>query len=278
MDRLSRNEAALAFGAVALEAGKAIMAARSSAADARRKPDGSPVTQADLDADSLIRSRLPAIMPNVLVITEETFGTVEAKRQRSVMPDRFILVDPLDGTREFTAGRDEFTVNIALIEAGQPVAGTIYAPAISRLYVGGAGAFRADVRPGDPMPRVETMRELTTSPVPEGGLRAVASRSHLDPATKQWLEERQISELCSAGSSLKFCTIAEGEADVYPRLAPTMEWDTAAGHAILTAAGGCVLGLDGSPLRYGKAEAGFRNDPIHCLGTTAGSMTETSGT
>ena len=110
------------------------------------------------------------------------------------------------------------------------------------------------------------MRPLTTGPVPEGGLRAIASRSHLDPATQQWLDGRNIGNLCSAGSSLKFCMIAEGEADVYPRLAPTMEWDTAAGHAILAAAGGCVLGLDGSPLRYGKSEAGFRNESFIAWG------------
>lgn len=265
MNRPSRNEVALAFGAVALQAGKLIMAARASATGVRHKSDGSPVTQADLDADSIIRSLLPDIMPNVPVITEETFETVEAQRG-AVLLDSFILVDPLDGTREFVAGRDEFTVNIALIDAGKPIAGTIYAPALNRLYVAGTEAFRADVRPDQALPRLETMRPLTTSPVPKEGLRAIASRSHLDPATKQWLDERRVTDLRSAGSSLKFCAIAEGEADVYPRLAPTMEWDTAAGHAILLAAGGCVLGLDGLALRYGRVGAQFRNDSFVAWG------------
>jgi 3'(2'), 5'-bisphosphate nucleotidase len=111
------------------------------------------------------------------------------------------------------------------------------------------------------------MRLLHTSSIPEAGLRAIASRSHLDPATKRWLERRQIDKLCSAGSSLKFCLIAEGGADVYPRLAPTMEWDTAAGHGILSAAGGTVLNLDGSPLQYGKLETSLRNDAFVAWGS-----------
>ena len=261
MDRLTRNEIAMAFGAVALEAGKAIMAARIASSEVRQKADGSPVTKADLDADSIIRARLPGIMPDVPVVSEEM-----AEMRRDALPSRFILVDPLDGTREYTAGRDEFTVNIALIDDRQPVAGTVYAPALGQLYVGGDQALRAEVRPDEPLPRAETMRRLRTSPVPGEGLRAVASRSHLDPATKQWLDDQHIVELRSAGSSLKFCVIAEGEADVYPRFGPTMEWDTAAGHAVLRAAGGCVLGLDGSPISYGKTDVGFRNNSFIAWG------------
>jgi 3'(2'), 5'-bisphosphate nucleotidase len=251
----TRNEIAWAFGVIALEAGRAILAARAQGTDATKKADGSPVTAADLAADSLIRSRLPGVLPDTLVITEETFSTDQAAN----LPARFVLVDPLDGTREFAAGRDEFTVNIALVEGDKPVAGTIYAPAMSCLYVAGTEAFRADTPADSAMPRLEAMHKLATSAVPASGMRATASRSHLDPATKQWLDERRITDLCSAGSSLKFCKIAEGEADVYPRLAPTMEWDTAAGQAILLAAGGCVTNLDGSPLRYGKTGTQFRN-------------------
>ena len=220
------------------------------------KPGDSPVTEADLAADDFIRGRLPGVVPGVLVITEETF---EAETAAHNLPDRFILVDPLDGTREYAAGRDEFTVNIALIEGGQPVVGTIYAPAMSLLYVAGSEAYRADVRPDAAVPALEAMQKLSTHPAPADGMRAVASRSHLDPDTKQWLDARPIKEFCSAGSSLKFCKVAEGEADVYPRLAPTMEWDTAAGQAILTAAGGSVLCVDGSPFRYGKTGQKFKN-------------------
>jgi len=250
-----RNQLALEFGAIAVGAGLAIMTARAAGTAARRKADGSPVTEADLAADALIRSRLPGVIPGVALITEESFDAQAARG----LPERFILVDPLDGTREFAAGRDEFTVNIALIEGGEPVAGVVYAPATSQLYVGGSEAFSVEVRPDTAVPGLAAMRRLSTSAVPRSGMRAIASRSHLDPATRQWLEERRIAEFCPAGSSLKFCKVAEGGADVYPRLSPTMEWDTAAGHAILTAAGGCVLDLDGAPLRYGKIEQQLRN-------------------
>ncbi len=258
----TRNEIAWAFGAIALEAGRAILAARAQGTQAAEKADGSPVTAADLAADSLIRSRLPGILPDTLVITEETFSAGQAAN----LPARFVLVDPLDGTREFAAGRDEFTVNIALVEDNKPVAGTIYAPAMSCLYVAGTEAYRTDVAADAEMPHLEAMQKLATSAVPKSGMRATASRSHLDPATKQWLQERKITDFCSAGSSLKFCKIAEGEADVYPRLGPTMEWDTAAGQAILLAAGGCVTNLDGSPFVYGKTGAQFRNGPFIAWG------------
>ncbi len=262
MDQTARNDIAIAFGSIAVEAGQAIMAVRGSGTDPQQKPDGSPVTQADLDADRIICRRLARLLPDVPIVTEEV-----CESHALAGNARFILVDPLDGTREFVSGRDEFTVNIALIERGEPAAGAVYAPALNCLYVAGAAAFRADVRPGQPVPALHAMRALTTDAVPCEGLRAVASLSHLDSATRSWLDKRPISELRSAGSSLKFCMIAEGEADVYPRLAPTMEWDTAAGHAVLAAAGGCVVRIDGSPLGYGKSEAGFRNEAFIAWGT-----------
>jgi 3'(2'), 5'-bisphosphate nucleotidase len=197
-------------------------------------------------------------LPNIPIITEETFGEIASPSDVAGLQN-FVLVDPLDGTREFVAGRDEFTVNIALIEAQQPVVGAIYVPAKAKLYVAADKAYGTDVQPERTMPRLSAMQQLRTSPVPADGLRAVASRSHMDAATRQWLDSHQITRHVAAGSSLKFCTIAEGDADVYPRSGPTMEWDTAAGHAILLAAGGCVVGFDGAPFRYGKTEAGFRN-------------------
>jgi 3'(2'), 5'-bisphosphate nucleotidase len=261
MDQTARNDVALAFGSIAVEAGRAIMAVRRSGAGMRHKPDGSPVTQADIDADRIICARLASLLPDMPVVTEEVSET-----HAFAGTGRFILVDPLDGTREFTSGRDEFTVNIALIDRGEPVAGAVYAPALNRLYVAGASAFRADVRPAESVPGLQAMRALTTAAANEA-LRAVASNSHLDSATRGWLDMRPIGELRSAGSSLKFCMIAEGEADVYPRLGPTMEWDTAAGHAVLAAAGGCVVRVDGAPLGYGKSEAGFRNESFIAWGT-----------
>jgi 3'(2'), 5'-bisphosphate nucleotidase len=262
MDQTARNDIAIAFGSIAIEAGRAIMAVRGSQVSLRHKSDGSPVTQADLDADRIIGTRLASLLPGIPVVTEEASDT-HAFRGAG----RFILVDPLDGTREFASGRDEFTVNIALVDGGTPFAGAVYAPALNRLYIAGASAFHAEVRPAESVPGLHAMRALSTNVVSYEALRAVASHSHLDAATKSWLDMRPIGELRSAGSSLKFCMIAEGEADVYPRLAPTMEWDTAAGHAVLAAAGGCVVRVDGSPLGYGKSEAGFRNESFIAWGT-----------
>jgi 3'(2'), 5'-bisphosphate nucleotidase len=258
-----RNELALEFGNIASEAGKVIMSVRACEISVSLKSDGSPVTQADIKAERLIRERLAAMMPDVPIIAEESF---EANLSAAA-PERFLLVDPLDGTREFVSGQDEFTVNIALIEAGTPVVGAICAPALGHIYLGGATAARAELQPGHPF-GADSLSVIRTSRVPGSGIRAIGSRSHMDPATERFVRELGASEMLPAGSSLKFCLVARGDADVYPRLAPTMEWDTAAGHAILSAAGGCVLGLDGAPLRYGKTAAGFKNDGFIAWGRT----------
>ncbi len=254
MDSKMRDELALAFGKIVSEAGNLIMALRPDDRTAQRKPDGSPVGRADVEAEALILARLAALMPGVSILAEESF----AARRDAGAPDRFLLVDPLDGTREYFAGHDDFTVNIGLIEAGHPLAGAVGAPALHQVYVGGAAAFAAEFSAGEIL-RADALQPIATRAVPEAGLCALASRSHLDPETERWVEREHVKELKRAGSSLKFCLIARGEADVYPRLAPTMEWDTAGGHAVLNAAGGLVLALDGSPLRYGKQEAGFKN-------------------
>jgi 3'(2'), 5'-bisphosphate nucleotidase len=254
MEMKARDELAIALGHIVSEAGKVIMAVRGSDVGARHKPDGSPVCEADTRAEQVILARLAAIMPGVAVIAEESF----APDRGGAVPERFFLVDPLDGTREFLAGHQDFTVNVALIENGGPIAGAICAPALDQIYLAGTTAFAANLAGGGTLPG--TLKAIATSPAPGAELRAVASRSHMNPATEKWLAQQPVAQLQRAGSSLKFCLIAGGDADVYPRLAPTMEWDTAAGHAILNAAGGCVIGLDGSPLRYGKSNAGFKNE------------------
>jgi len=254
MNDTARNELALRFGNIASEAGKVIMAIYSPCLKVDAKADGSPVSAADSAAERVIIDSLKSVIPEVPVVAEESF---DAKTNGSA-PERFILVDPLDGTREFITGSHEFTVNIALVENGKPVVGCVYAPALNQMYLAGAGAWRAEVKPGDALPQLDAMQKLATESYPPDGLRAMASRSHLDPETEALLKRLQVGTWKSAGSSLKFCMIAQGDGDIYPRLAPTMEWDTAAGHAVLTAAGGCVIGRDGTPFRYGKA--GFRND------------------
>ncbi len=254
MNDAARNDLACRFGRIASEAGKVIMAIYSPTLKVDAKKDNSPVTEADAAAERVIKAWLKEIIPDVPVVAEESFDP----KANGSAPERFILVDPLDGTREFITGSHEFTVNIALVESNKPVVGCVYAPALNQMYLAGAGAWRAEVRPGDALPKLEAMQKLATEPYPAGGLRAMASRSHLDPETEALLKKLQVGTWKSAGSSLKFCMIAQGDGDIYPRLAPTMEWDTAAGHAVLTAAGGCVIARDGSPFRYGKA--GFRND------------------
>jgi 3'(2'),5'-bisphosphate nucleotidase len=256
MDAKARNDLASHFGAMASEAGEVIMSIYSPALRVTAKADGSPVTDADTGSERAIRARLSSLMPEVPILAEESFDAAKA----GAMPGRFFLVDPLDGTREFMSGSDEFTVNIALIEDGEPIVGCVYAPALSRLYLAGAAAFRASLRPGEVLPRLDAMDVLATRPYPAQGLCAVASRSHMDAESETLLQRLPVVSRKSAGSSLKFCLIAQGDGDIYPRLAPTMEWDTAAGQAVLTSAGGCVIGRDGSSLRYGKSDKGFRND------------------
>jgi len=256
-----RLSLAVRLAGIACEAGAVILA---SARTPRFKPDGSPVTEADRDAQGVICDRLADVLPGVAVLAEETF---EAKAARP-MPAQFVLVDPLDGTREFVAGRGEYTVNIALIEAGVPVAGCIYAPALGRLYVGAEAAYAADVAPGAAV-APESLRPIRTRPYRPEGLHALVSRSHLDAHTETLLGTLPVASREAIGSSLKFCLIAEGKADVYVRCGPTMEWDIGAGHAVLTAAGGRVLSRDGAPMTYGKFAAGYRNDGFVAWGREA---------
>jgi 3'(2'),5'-bisphosphate nucleotidase len=172
----------------------------------------------------------------------------------------FFLVDPLDGTKEFLSRNGEFTVNIGEIVDGKPVRGVVFAPAKNRLFLGedASGAFDLVTRPGI-APDLGQLRSIEARQAPAGGLVAVASRSHRDSETDEYLARFPVKEFVSAGSSLKFCLVAAGEADIYPRLGRTMEWDTAAGHAVLSAAGGSVLTIDGRPFVYGKTEEKFAN-------------------
>ncbi|MBU6377540.1 MAG: 3'(2'),5'-bisphosphate nucleotidase CysQ [Gammaproteobacteria bacterium] len=222
------------------------------------KDDSTPVTLADQQAEALILAALARLAPELPVVAEEA---VAAGQLPQVDADRgrFWLVDPLDGTKEFISRNGEFTVNIALIEAGEPVLGVVLAPALGALYAGGRGlgAYREDA---------SGRRTIRCRDVPPEGLAVVASRSHGDErALDAFLAGRKVASRVNAGSSLKLCLLAEGRADLYPRLGRTMEWDIAAGHAVLAAAGGKVLRLDdGQPLRYGKA--GFENPHFAAAG------------
>jgi 3'(2'),5'-bisphosphate nucleotidase len=230
------------------DAGRVIMDIYATDFDVTQKGDASPVTQADQKAEEVILAGLAEIAPDIPVVAEES---VAAGRIPDVK-ERFFLVDPLDGTKEFISRNGEFTVNIALIEHGVPVLGLVYAPAIGRLFGGarGAGAWLEDAH---------GRRSIACRPVPAEGLTVVASRSHGDEtALDAFLAGRKVASRTNAGSSLKLCLVAAGEADLYPRLGRTMEWDIAAGDAVLRAAGGKVTVVaDGQPLRYGKP--GFDN-------------------
>ncbi len=235
--------------ALAREAGGLVMMHYQTGAPTMLKADDSPVTAADHAADALILKRLTALTPDIPVISEEAF----AGGHKPPCGTQFFLVDPLDGTREFISGNGEFTVNIALIEEGRPVLGVVYAPAIGRMfYANGNG--QAFERRGDGPDCPIRVRNA-----PSDGLIVVASRSHRDAQTEAYLGTLNVAELKSAGSSLKFCLLAAGEADLYPRFGPTMEWDTGAGHAVLAAAGGSVTGVEGEPFVYGKAQDGYKN-------------------
>ena len=223
--------------------------------EVRAKSDLSPVTAADEKAEALILEMLRAHDGSTPIVAEEMI----AHGAEAVCGRSFILVDPLDGTREFIAHNGEFTINIALVRDGAPVAGAVYAPALGKLWFAGESAYVCEAPVGAPLAPPSAWRAIATRPAPERDLVALASRSHGDPATEAFLARLPIGERRSAGSSLKFCALAEGVADVYPRFAPTMEWDTAAGDAVLRAAGGVVLAVEGGSLRYGKTERQLRN-------------------
>ncbi|ENO78206.1 3'(2'),5'-bisphosphate nucleotidase CysQ [Thauera sp. 63] len=228
-------------------AGDVVMAVYRTDFAVRGKDDASPVTEADERAEALILPALEALLPGTPIVAEEAVAAGALPE----VGERFWLVDPLDGTKEFISRNGEFTVNIALIEHGTPVLGAVLAPALGRLFAGrvGAGAF---VEEGG------ERRPIACRGVPADGPTVVASRSHGDAAAlAAFLGGRKVAALKNAGSSLKLCLIACAEADLYPRLGRTMEWDIAAGHAVLAAAGGRVETLSGEPLRYGKP--GFDN-------------------
>jgi 3'(2'), 5'-bisphosphate nucleotidase len=234
-------------------AGDEVLRIRGAGYVVHDKADQSPVTAADQAAEAIILAHLARAAPGVPVVAEEA----AAAGATPAVAARFFLVDPLDGTKEFVAGRDEFTVNIALVEDGVPVLGVVGAPALGRMFAGDVGRGDAfELRWVGASTASDRVR-LRVRPTPVGGPVAVASRSHGSAATEAWLAGAGVSARVSIGSSLKFCLLAAGEADVYPRFGPTMEWDTAAGHAVVLAAGGVVRETDGRPLRYGKP--GFRN-------------------
>lgn len=234
------------FEKAALLAGRAILDVHEAGPSTSYKADRSPVTEADEQAEAIILAELAAAYPDIPVVAEES---VAAGRVPAIEGRRFILVDPLDGTKEFINGYPDFTVNIALIENGVPVLGAVYAPALHVAYLGGEGQAEKLIVADDLTVANRTpisARQVEAPPV------CVASRSHNSAETEAFLKTSGAADIRCIGSSLKFCLLAEGVADLYPRFGRTMEWDTAAGDAVLRAAGGSTLQLDGEPLRYGK--------------------------
>ncbi|MEO1243148.1 MAG: 3'(2'),5'-bisphosphate nucleotidase CysQ [Pseudomonadota bacterium] len=243
------------ISALAMKAGAKILEIYATDFQIDRKDDASPVTEADRIGEEIILSGLKDLAPDIPVLAEE-----QASEGRiPTLGNQFFLVDPLDGTKEFINRTGEFTVNIALIRDGRPVAGVVYAPAINRLYAGdlAQGAWRCDVSDKGVLgPR----QSIAAAHTPSAGLIAVASRSHRSPETDAYLETLDIADFEAAGSSLKFCLLAEGKAHIYPRFGRTMEWDTGAGQAVLEAAGGSVVVHPGGEcLRYAKSDRGFDN-------------------
>jgi 3'(2'), 5'-bisphosphate nucleotidase len=240
------------FRNAALAAGEKIMEIYDADDfDVRAKSDDSPVTAADEAADAIISAALRAAYPDIPLVTEEQ----AASHGQTV--STFLIVDPLDGTKEFINRRGDFTVNIAYVVDGVPVAGVVYAPAKGRMfYTQPGGGAVEEAGPFGNAPSVTKPIKVATPDI--GALRVVASKSHRDQATDDYINKYNVADMKSAGSSLKFCLVATGEADLYPRLGRTMEWDTAAGDAVLRGAGGHVVGFDDhAPLAYGKA--GFAN-------------------
>lgn len=256
-----------AFTDIALAAGALILTIYRRKFTVEAKADSSPLTEADTAAEALILERLAQAFPSIPVVAEEAVanGAIPA------IAERFILVDPLDGSKEFIARNGEFTVNLAFVEHGTPIAGVVYAPALKRIWWGSRdiGAFVALVENNaivEPVP-------ITIRLASANGLTVVGSRSHGSEEGDPRLDSLLIADFTSMGSSLKFCLVAEGGADLYPRFGRTMEWDIAAGDAILRAAGGRVVDMAGAPMRYGKRgqvhDSDFANGHFWAVGDGA---------
>jgi 3'(2'), 5'-bisphosphate nucleotidase len=258
LDDKAREEIAEKLGAIAVEAGRVLQRFEGSA-DHQLKADGSPTTAADLAAEQLILRRIEEAWPGVPVVAEETANA-------AVPGDLFFLVDPLDGTRDFLHGSGEYSVNVALISAGRPVAAAVASPALGKVWIAGASA-RASFIPAEG--NAFGWSAVGVRQAPGDDLVALVSRRHGDVATEACLAELSIGTLRTASSALKFCLIASGEADIYVRCGPTMEWDTAAGDHILTRAGGCVIKAGGGILTYGHHSRGYVNGPFAALGDEA---------
>jgi 3'(2'), 5'-bisphosphate nucleotidase len=243
------------------DAAEAILAIGRDAIDIRTKANATPVTAADERSQSLLVDAVARLMPGTDVVAEEMASLP------AFPGDPFVLIDPLDGTKEYVAGSSEYTVNLAVIAGGRPVAGFLAVPAAGTLYRGlaGRGAQRLRLTAG----RIGEPEPIRTRAAPGAGLIGTVSRSHLDPRTVALLERLGVTTRLPCGSALKFCRIAEGAADIYPRLATTCEWDVAAGHALVEAAGGAITGPQGAPLRYGNAAAQYRIDAFIAWGDPA---------
>jgi 3'(2'), 5'-bisphosphate nucleotidase len=257
----TRNALAHAFAEICLQAALPVMKVYATDFTPEQKADRSPVTEADKHAEAVILERLAVLLPGVPVLAEESFEAGD----RPELGARFMLVDPVDGTKEFIAKNGEFTINIALVENGVPVAGCVYAPALERIYLGGESAFAGDAAPGDALGSV-SLEPISIRTAAADGKTAVMSRSHADAQTTEFAKRQGVTETIAAGSSLKFCRVAEGAADLYPRFGPTMEWDTGAGHAVLAAAGGAVTKPDGTVFGYAKVSEGYKNGPFIAWG------------
>jgi 3'(2'), 5'-bisphosphate nucleotidase len=243
-----------ALASIAYDAGAIVLAHYTDEITATRKKDNSPVTAADVEAERFILKRLAHLAPGVPIVAEEEVAAGRIPK----IGKRFFLVDPLDGTKEFVSKNGEFTINIAEIVEGKPVRGVVYAPAKERIFFGEtlSGAFAMTAPPGG-APDFADAHPIEVRRAPTDGLTVAVSRSHNDKKAEEYLAAYAVKNFIVAGSSLKFCLIAAGEADIYPRHGRTMEWDTAAGHAVLAAAGGTMTTIEGRPFGYGKP--GFTN-------------------
>lgn len=251
-----REELAKLFAQLVVAAGALAMEVLARPEiESQLKNDKSPVSEADERIEEYLWKELARALPGVPIIAEEA----AARGETMAHGDAFLLIDPIDGTREFLARSPDFTVNLGLVRMDAPLVGAVFAPVQGRVWFAGAHGFAADAAPGAALPPSQDWRVLRTRARPEQGLTALVSKSHLDEETKAFLARTPVAERVGMGSSVKFCIVAEGSADVYPRFGRTMEWDTAAGDAVLRAAGGVTLDVSGAPLRYGKSAENYAN-------------------